>query len=59
GGLSSNARTLALFVCVFAGGPAWFFGFEIVGLNTLLATLILARRSLDRRFVASLAAHAA
>ena len=59
GALSSNARTLALFVCVFAGRPVWFFGFEIVGLNILLATLILARRSLDRRFVASLATHAA
>jgi len=52
--LGGNIRTLAAFLAVLAGAPAWFFIFEIVVLNLALAALVVWRRRLDRALLAGL-----
>lgn len=56
--LSSNYRTLALFVACLAGQPAYYFVFEIVVLNVALALLSHMQRKNAAALHAWLAAHA-
>ncbi len=57
--LGGNTRTLAAFFAMLAGRPLWFFLFEIVVLNLILAVLIAWRRRCDRALLDALAAQAA
>lgn len=51
--LSSNTRTIALCAAVLLGAAIGYFIFEIVILDVALAALVLGRRRVDRRFLAS------
>jgi phosphatidylglycerophosphate synthase len=52
--LGSNMRTLAAFLSILAGSPAWFFAFELAALNLVLVAAIARRRRLNADFVAEL-----
>ncbi|NNF57953.1 MAG: CDP-alcohol phosphatidyltransferase family protein, partial [Rhodothermaceae bacterium] len=52
--LSSNYRTLAIFVAALAGNPLYFFLFEIVGLNAALLVLRLMQARCNRVLLAHL-----
>ncbi len=54
GVLDSNTRTLAAFVSMLAGGPLWFFLFEIVILNVAMCVIRNLRRRRGAQFVAEL-----
>ena len=54
--LSSNYRTLGIFVSALLGAPQYYFGFEIVGFSALLALLMSAQRVRYARFLQSVAA---
>lgn len=53
--LSANCHTAAIFVFAVSGAPLWYFVFEAVGLNALLAVLLGAQRARSARFVSALA----
>ncbi|MDQ7040948.1 MAG: CDP-alcohol phosphatidyltransferase family protein [Rhodothermus sp.] len=48
--MSSNYRTLAIFVACLYGRPLAFFVFELVGLNLIYLVLIIQQRLRNRRF---------
>jgi phosphatidylglycerophosphate synthase len=52
--MSANYRTLALFIAALIGRPQYFFWFEIVVLNLLLALLIYGQHTRCTRFLKSL-----
>ena len=54
--LSGNTRTIAVFLSMLAGSPAWFFVFETTVLNLALLRIILARRRLNAAMVREIAA---
>lgn len=56
--LGPNLRTVALGLSMAAGGPIWFFLFEIVPLNLLFAASLAAQRRCDRAIPARLQANA-
>lgn len=56
--LGPNLRTVALGLSMAAGSPIWFFLFEIVPLNLLLAASLAAQRRCDRAIPARLQANA-
>jgi phosphatidylglycerophosphate synthase len=41
--LSGNTRTMAIFVSLLAGSPAWFFLFEVTALNLALVWITVVR----------------
>ena len=54
--LSGNARTIAAFLSMLAGGPLWFFLYEIVVLNLALAVVVIWRGRRNRELAAMLLA---
>lgn len=50
GWMSSNYRTLAIFVACLGGQPLAFFVFELVGLNLLFFLLVMRQRLRNQRF---------
>jgi len=52
--LSSNDRTVALFVSMLAGSPLYFFCYEIVGLSLLLGATLIQQRRRNAALVAAL-----
>ncbi len=54
GALGGNSRTLAAFLSVLVGNPAWFFLFEISVLNLVLAAVMFRRARLNADFARQL-----
>ena len=52
--MSSNYRTLGIFLCAVLGAPQVYFWFEIVGFSAISATLLATRRRRYRVFFESL-----
>lgn len=52
--LSSNSRTIAIFLCALAGAPLLYFLFEIFILSAVLATLLAAQNRRYEAFAATL-----
>lgn len=52
--MSSNYRTLGIFLCAVLGAPQAYFWFEIVGFSAISALLLAARRRRYRAFFESL-----
>lgn len=48
--MSSNYRTLAIFIACLYGQPLAFFVFELVGLNLIFLLLVVQQRLRNRRF---------
>ena len=57
--LSSNYRTLGLFLCAAFKVPALYFGLEIVGLSAILVLLSVAQRLRYARFLRTIEAECA
>ena len=54
--LSSNYRTLGIFLCAWFKAPVVYFAFEIVGLSAILAGLSVDQRLRYARFLATIEA---
>jgi CDP-diacylglycerol---serine O-phosphatidyltransferase len=54
GCLSSNYRTLAIFIAVLLKAPLWYFLFEIFGFNLILFRLLAAQKARYRQFLQGL-----
>jgi hypothetical protein len=54
--LGGNARTIAAFLSMLAGGPLWFFIYEIVLLNLTLAVVVILRSRRNRQLATMLQA---
>jgi phosphatidylglycerophosphate synthase len=52
--LSSNYRTLAIFLCALAKAPLVYFSFEVIGFNAILAILLARQSARRKRFLQSL-----
>ena len=52
--LSGNSRTIAAFLSMLAGGPLWFFLFEIVVLNLATVIVVEARGRCNRAVATAL-----
>jgi hypothetical protein len=48
--MSSNYRTLGIFICAVSGAPQYYFWFEAIGFNVILELLLNERRDLYARF---------
>jgi phosphatidylglycerophosphate synthase len=55
--LGANLRTVALALSMAAAGPIWFFLWEMIPLNLLLAASLVAQRRCDRAIVTRLEAN--
>lgn len=56
--LSGNTRTLASALSMLVGGPLWYFLFEIVVLNIVMAWVLARRQKINRRLAVMLRASA-